>query len=114
LRISKRLAMLVATGLSLLTVFICWSVSSPLGSAPDDAFHAAQIWCAEGLASDNCRVISVNGDRLTVEVPKISNDCFWNPRMADASCVNESQNRLPQQVTFGTSHLRVLTHIALD
>ena len=95
--------MLGATGLSLLAVFICWSVSSPLGSAPDDAFHAAQIWCAKGLASDNCKVISVNGDRLTVEVPKISNDCFWNPRMADASCVNESQNRLPQQVTFGTS-----------
>ena len=95
--------MLVATGLSLITVFICWSVSSPLGSAPDDAFHAAQIWCAKGLASDNCKVISVNGDRLTVEVPKISNDCFWNPRLADASCVNESQNRLPQQVTYGDS-----------
>lgn len=95
--------MLVATGLSLLTVFICWSVSSPLGSAPDDAFHAAQIWCAQGLASDNCKVISVNGDRLTVEVPKISNDCFWNPKLANASCVNESQNRLPQQVTFGES-----------
>ena len=95
--------MLVATGLSLLTVFICWSVSSPLGSAPDDAFHAAQIWCAQGLASDNCKVISVNGDRLTVEVPKISNDCFWNPKLANASCVNESQNRLPQQVTYGES-----------
>ena len=95
--------MLVATGLSLITVFICWSVSSPLGSAPDDAFHAAQIWCAKGLASDNCKVISVNGDRLTVEVPKISNDCFWNPKLADASCVNESQNRLPQQVTYGDS-----------
>jgi hypothetical protein len=95
--------MLVATGLSLLTVFICWSVSSPLGSAPDDAFHAAQIWCAKGLASDNCKIISVNGDRLTVEVPKVSPNCFWNPRMANASCVNESQERLPQQVTFGTS-----------
>ena len=95
--------MLIATGLSLITVFICWSVSSPLGSAPDDAFHAAQIWCAKGLASDNCKVISVNGDRLTVEVPKISNDCFWNPQMTDASCVNESQNRLPQQVTYGDS-----------
>lgn len=93
--------MLIATGLSLITVFICWSVSSPLGSAPDDAFHAAQIWCAKGLASDNCKVISINGDRLTVEVPKISNDCFWNPKLADASCVNESQNRLPQQVTYG-------------
>ncbi len=103
MRISKRLAMLVATGLSLLTVFICWSVSSPLGSAPDDAFHAAQIWCAQGLASDNCKVVSVNGDRLTVEVPKISNDCFWNPKLANASCVNESQNRLPQQVTYGES-----------
>lgn len=95
--------MFVATGLSLLTVFICWSVSSPLGSAPDDAFHAAQIWCAQGLASDNCKVVSVNGDRLTVEVPKISNSCFWNPKLANASCVNESQNRLPQQVTYGES-----------
>jgi hypothetical protein len=62
-----------------------------------------QIWCAQGLASDNCKVVSVNGDRLTVEVPKISNDCFWNPKLANASCVNESQNRLPQQVTYGES-----------
>jgi hypothetical protein len=95
--------MLVATGLSLITVFICWSVSSPLGSAPDDAVHAAQIWCAKGLASDNCKVISVNGERLTVEVPKVSHDCFWNPKLANASCVNDSQNRLPQEVTYGNN-----------
>ncbi len=103
MRISKRLAMLMATGLSLLTVFICWSVSSPLGSAPDDAFHAAQIWCSKGMSSEQCRIISINGDRLTVEVPRISPDCFWNPRLSNASCVNESGNRLPQQVSFGES-----------
>lgn len=95
--------MLTATGLALLSVFICWSVSSPLGSAPDDAFHAAQIWCGKGLDSENCKVISVNGDRYTVEVPKISHDCFWNPKLANASCVNDPQNRLPQQVSFGES-----------
>ena len=93
--------MLATTGLALLSVFICWSVSSPLGSAPDDAFHAAQIWCSQGMESEHCKIISVNGDRYTVEVPKISPDCFWSPRLSNASCVNESTNQLPQQVSFG-------------
>jgi len=93
--------MLATTGLALFSVFICWSVSSPLGSAPDDAFHAAQIWCSQGMDSEHCKIISVNGDRFTVEVPKISPDCFWNPRLSNASCVNESTNQLPQQVSFG-------------
>ena len=103
MRLSKRFAFLLASGLALLTVFICWSVSSPLGSAPDDAFHAAQIWCSQGMESEYCKIISVNGDRLTVEVPRISPDCFWNPSLSSASCVNESANRLPQQVSFGES-----------
>jgi len=102
-QLSKRFAFLLASGLALITVFACWSVSSPLGSAPDDAFHAAQIWCSKGTSSDHCEIISVNGDRLTVEVPRISPDCFWNPRLSNASCVNESVNRLPQQVSFGES-----------
>lgn len=101
MRIYKKAALLFATAISLLAVLICWSVSSPLGSAPDDAFHAAQIWCAKGMASDNCKIISINGDRLTVEVPKISHDCFWNPKMTDATCTNEKQNALSQLVTFG-------------
>lgn len=101
MHIPKRTALLIATSLSLLTVFICWSISSPLGSAPDDSFHAAQIWCAKGMASENCKIISINGDRLTVEVPKISHDCFWNPKMTNASCTNDARNLLPQQVSFG-------------
>ena len=101
MHIPKRTSLLIATSLSLLTVFICWSISSPLGSAPDDSFHAAQIWCAKGMASKNCKIISINGDRLTVEVPKISHDCFWNPKMTNASCTNDVRNLLPQQVSFG-------------
>ncbi len=103
MQLSKRFAFLLASGLALITVFICWSVSSPLGSAPDDAFHAAQIWCSKGASSEECKIVSVKGDRLTVEVPRVSPDCFWNPRMSNATCVNESVNQLPQQVSFGES-----------
>jgi hypothetical protein len=87
---------------ALIATFISWSVSSPLGSAPDDAYHAAQIWCVDN-ASDQCEIVSQEGERITVRVPYISPNCYWNPSFQNASCVSQAENASEQITTFGRS-----------
>jgi hypothetical protein len=77
-------------------------VSSPLGSAPDDAYHASQIWCANN-ASDQCEIVSQEGEMLTVRVPYISPNCFWNPSFQNASCILQTENADGQVASFGRS-----------
>lgn len=35
-------------------VIVAWAVSSPVGSSPDDDFHLASIWCAQGEREGLC------------------------------------------------------------
>src|SRR6218665_255797 len=51
MKISPRLLKLIvtiATPLLLLLTFASWSLSSAVGSSPDDNFHLASIWCGLG------------------------------------------------------------------
>jgi hypothetical protein len=50
---------------ALLTLF-AWAASSPVGSAPDDDFHNASIWCGQGIREDLCEIGTQPG---TVSVP---------------------------------------------
>ena len=87
---------------ALIATFFSWSVSSPLGSAPDDKYHSSQIWCAAN-ASDQCEIVSQEGERITVRVPYISPNCYWNPSFQNASCVSQAENASEQITTFGRS-----------
>ena len=87
---------------ALIATFFSWSVSSPLGSAPDDKYHSSQIWCAAN-ASDQCEIVSQEGERITVRVPYISPNCYWNPSFQNASCVSQAENVSEQITTFGRS-----------
>jgi hypothetical protein len=87
---------------ALIATFVSWSVSSPLGSAPDDAYHSSQIWCAAN-ASDQCEIISQEGETLTVRVPYISPNCHWNPIFQNASCISQSESISEQVASFGRS-----------
>jgi hypothetical protein len=33
---------------------VCWSLSNPAGSTPDEWFHLANIWCANGVSLNSC------------------------------------------------------------
>ena len=39
---------------ALLATMVCWSLSNPPGSTPDEFFTIGTIWCASGLDEDNC------------------------------------------------------------
>lgn len=88
--------------IALIATFVSWSVSSPLGSAPDDAYHVSQIWCADN-ASDQCEIVSQEGQTLTVRVPYISPNCYWNPNLQNASCISKAENVSERVTTFGRS-----------
>jgi hypothetical protein len=87
---------------ALVATFVSWSVSTPLGSAADDAYHAAQIWCANN-ASDHCEIVSQEGEAITVRVPFISPNCYWLPSFQNASCISQSENADGQVASFGRS-----------
>ena len=45
---------------------LCWAVSSPILSAPDQAYHLAHVWCANGVDQKYC--ISSNGSAINREI----------------------------------------------
>jgi len=99
---TRQYLLFIVIFIALLATFISWSVSSPLGSAPDDAYHSSQIWCAAN-ASDQCEIVSQEGEALTVRVPYISPNCYWNPSFQNASCISQSENISEQVASFGRS-----------
>jgi hypothetical protein len=63
-------------------------MASPPGSSPDDDFHLASIWCAQGDRADRCQ--SVSGDPAMRLVPNEVNSvaCFAFENKASAACQN--------------------------
>lgn len=99
---ARQFSLFLVVFIALLATLVSWSVSSPLGSAPDDAYHSSQIWCAAN-ASDQCEIISQEGEMVTVQVPYISPNCYWNPSFQDASCISQVENSSEQVASFGRS-----------
>ena len=59
----------VKAGVLLLALFAfltSWAFASPLGATPDENFHMASIWCAEGERDGACMV---NDDETVHAVP---------------------------------------------
>lgn len=66
----------------------CWSLASPILSAPDSANHIAHIWCSSTLHASNC-----SGNDLTIEdidltVP--ANFCYPDSVFLPANCTSEN------------------------
>jgi hypothetical protein len=80
----------IATLLSLMMVsLICWALSSPIGSSPDDNFHLPSIWCAETFFNSDCNQLP-NG----IEVPRdlLVSDCIAFKPEIDGSCTERIDN----------------------
>jgi hypothetical protein len=99
---TRQFPLFLVVFIALVATFVSWSVSTPLGSAADDAYHASQIWCADN-ASDHCEIISQEGEAITVRVPYISPNCYWLPSFQNASCISQSENADGQVASFGRS-----------
>lgn len=89
--------MRLATALSLLLVLVGWSVTSPLGSSPDDDYHLASIWCSELSYLHPCEQVAGPNEETSVLVPAVlieSHVCFAFQPGATANCVDRVQDTL--------------------
>lgn len=61
-----------------LIVTTAWSLASPVGSAPDSAFHLASIWCSDTASLGSCPIIETIPDheRAYLPVELIYPSCF--------------------------------------
>ena len=68
---------------------VCWALSSPIGSSPDDDYHLSSIWCAKTPINDGC-----TQKNSSYEIPRqlLLMGCFARNPEADGSCTNLSTN----------------------
>lgn len=71
-----------------------WSVSSPVGSAPDDDFHMASIWCPEAMSGQCNAQYDAEGYPVVVEIPEaIDAPCYRFAGEESAACVTDDHVR---------------------
>lgn len=75
--------------LGLLTLLF-WGLSSPVGSAPDDDFHLASIWCALGDRPNACDSTNSSVARSVPEDLIVASKCYAGDASKSASCEGAS------------------------
>ncbi len=76
---------LVAALLAFLSL-AAWVFASPVSSSPDDDFHLASIWCAEGTRSFACEPGDTAGSREVPEAVVEGQSCFAYDPSKSAGC----------------------------
>lgn len=79
--------------LGLLLSLVSWAFSSPIGASPDDDYHMASIWCAQGPRDGLC---GAGNTPDTMKVPKelLKSTCYvFDPKHA-AVCPIENPDSL--------------------
>ena len=66
-----------------------WVFASPLGSAPDDDFHLASIWCAGTTEASTCAPGPEAGERL-VPSALLDSPCYAHQGDRSAACQGDS------------------------
>jgi len=73
--------------LSLLLVLLVWSISSPVGSSPDDDFHLSSAYCGQGIRKNLCEPGSSQLERLVPYGIVHAHDCYQDP-LKSAACLD--------------------------
>lgn len=81
----RRLLLMLLAGALVFVSLGAWSLSSPVGSSPDEDFHLGSIWCGSGPREGLCEA---GPDAHTWEVPKKSVDapCYAFDANKNGSC----------------------------
>lgn len=81
----------LAVAVAFLVTGIVWSVSSPVGSSPDDDYHMASIWCPPPFETSGCRTGKDEDGALGVFVDPMIRDggCFAFHSEKSALCQTE-------------------------
>ena len=88
---ARQLLLLVLTPLLALLALTAWAVASPVGAGPDDDFHLATIWCANGEIAGTCEAVPEDArQRLVPETLADAAQCFKWQGDVSAACSEES------------------------
>jgi hypothetical protein len=90
---------IVQAMVALLITMVCWSLSNPPGSTPDEWFQLGSIWCANGIDDKHCLELYPGGEKspyATGLADIDSQSCLVDTRSAIQRC---------SEVQFGI-HLR--------
>ena len=110
--------------LALFLIGVGWALSSPVGSAPDDDYHLASIWCAAGEDTESCQIDAADGSvRLVAANVVRASDCYRFDPSVDASCTQAltADTRLVRTThlnqvegLYPTGFYRVMSMVASD
>ncbi|MCW2739025.1 DUF2142 domain-containing protein [Nocardioides sp.] len=96
----RTVALWLATCLAGFVALAGWSLASPAGSSPDDDYHLASIWCAQGIDQDSCR--SVEGKPDERAVPYLASGagiCYGGDFSASGACQDQFTSLEPEVTT---------------
>ena len=63
-----------------------WSLASPPGSSPDDDYHMASIWCADGFEAGRCEAGDTDDVRVVPTRASGASLCYATDPSASAAC----------------------------
>jgi hypothetical protein len=75
----------IAAVFAALLVLGTWAIASPPGSSPDDVYHLASIWCAEGSQPGTCELLP-NGNAQT-PLAVAQGNCHANNPGQSGACI---------------------------
>ena len=88
---------LLASSALMISLF-SWTLSSPLGSSPDEDFHIGSIWCAEGEIDGRCEYndYSATTNANRVSVPHVMDLCFISNSEQSGNCSWDARSKKPE------------------
>lgn len=82
--------MAVAAVLAAFVVLSSWAIASPTGSSPDDVYHLASIWCAQGDKPGRCTVLATGSAETPAAVA--AGQCAAHDSGQSAACIAENSS----------------------
>jgi hypothetical protein len=74
-----------------LLALVCWAMSSPPGSSPDDEFHLTSIWCATGEQPGTCEAVPDEPkSRAVIADLADAGECFKFQSSVSADCLDRA------------------------
>ena len=82
--------------IALFMSLVVWAFASPVGAAPDDDYHIASIWCAQGDRAGVCEAGASEGERLVPRATVLSSICYAHHSDVNGNCpVPDAQSLVP-------------------
>lgn len=94
---SRTVLIWLVTCLAAFAALAGWSIASPAGSSPDDDYHLASIWCAQGIDADRCAAVEGMPDhRLLPYLASGAGICYGGDFSVSAACQDQFTLKGPQ------------------